>query len=198
MARGAGRAVAGACSCRARRCSCAMAAAPATASPAPRRDGTIGPDLSHIGSRADARRRHPAQRRRDHRPLHRRTRVDQARRRRCRPSRMLPEDDIAAIAAWLKGLNDGRRAKPDRRQSDARRARGETSCAPVWANPRGWRYWTSVNNTQVGLWYGCSGLRLHAVRRRAGAARCARSSPCPTTTSSRPISSTRPSRCTAR
>lgn len=23
----------------------------------------------------------------------------------------------------------------------------------VWANPKGWRYWTSVNNTQIGLWY---------------------------------------------
>jgi len=23
----------------------------------------------------------------------------------------------------------------------------------VWANPTGWRYWTSVNNYQVGLWY---------------------------------------------
>ncbi|TKT76156.1 cytochrome c oxidase subunit I [Aquamicrobium sp. LC103] len=23
----------------------------------------------------------------------------------------------------------------------------------VWENPTGWRYWTSVNNTQVGLWY---------------------------------------------
>jgi heme/copper-type cytochrome/quinol oxidase subunit 1 len=24
----------------------------------------------------------------------------------------------------------------------------------VWANPKGWRYWTTVNNTQIGLWYG--------------------------------------------
>ncbi|TIP25541.1 MAG: cytochrome c oxidase subunit I [Mesorhizobium sp.] len=24
----------------------------------------------------------------------------------------------------------------------------------VWANPAGWRYWTSVNNYQIGLWYG--------------------------------------------
>ncbi|MCF6119531.1 MULTISPECIES: cytochrome c oxidase subunit I [Mesorhizobium] len=24
----------------------------------------------------------------------------------------------------------------------------------VWANPTGWRYWTSVNNYQIGLWYG--------------------------------------------
>ena len=26
----------------------------------------------------------------------------------------------------------------------------------VWANPSGWRYWTSVNNAQVGLWYGAT------------------------------------------
>ena len=26
----------------------------------------------------------------------------------------------------------------------------------VWQTPSGWRYWTSVNNTQVGLWYGAA------------------------------------------
>ncbi|MFC3204613.1 cytochrome c oxidase subunit I [Aquamicrobium soli] len=26
----------------------------------------------------------------------------------------------------------------------------------VWDNPSGWRYWTSVNNFQVGLWYGAA------------------------------------------
>jgi len=30
----------------------------------------------------------------------------------------------------------------------------EAQLRAVWANPRGWRYWTSVNNTQIGLWYG--------------------------------------------
>ncbi len=30
----------------------------------------------------------------------------------------------------------------------------EAQLREVWANPPGWRYWTSVNNTQVGLWYG--------------------------------------------
>ena len=24
----------------------------------------------------------------------------------------------------------------------------------VWRTPSGWRYWTSVNNTEIGLWYG--------------------------------------------
>ena len=23
----------------------------------------------------------------------------------------------------------------------------------VWATPRGWRYWSAVNNTEVGIWY---------------------------------------------
>jgi cytochrome c oxidase subunit I+III len=22
----------------------------------------------------------------------------------------------------------------------------------TWATPRGWRYWSAVNNTEVGLW----------------------------------------------
>ena len=23
----------------------------------------------------------------------------------------------------------------------------------VWAQPKGWRYWSAVNNTEVGVWY---------------------------------------------
>ncbi len=34
------------------------------------------------------------------------------------------------------------------------KAAEEAQLRAVWASPRGWRYWTSVNNTQVGLWYG--------------------------------------------
>jgi len=30
----------------------------------------------------------------------------------------------------------------------------EEQLRAVWSNPSGWRYWTSVNNTQIGLWYG--------------------------------------------
>ncbi|PWE52101.1 cytochrome c oxidase subunit I [Metarhizobium album] len=37
-------------------------------------------------------------------------------------------------------------------QSD--KAAEEAQLRAVWENPSGWRYWTSVNNTQVGLWYG--------------------------------------------
>jgi cytochrome c oxidase subunit I+III len=29
----------------------------------------------------------------------------------------------------------------------------EARLRKVWENPAGWRYWTSVNNTQIGLWY---------------------------------------------
>ena len=32
----------------------------------------------------------------------------------------------------------------------------EAQLRAVWGNPSGWRYWTSVNNTQVGLWYGAT------------------------------------------
>jgi cytochrome c oxidase subunit I+III len=34
------------------------------------------------------------------------------------------------------------------------KAAEESQLRAVWANPSGWRYWTSVNNTQIGLWYG--------------------------------------------
>ena len=26
----------------------------------------------------------------------------------------------------------------------------------VWQAPKGWRYWSAVNNTEVGLWYTCA------------------------------------------
>ncbi len=37
---------------------------------------------------------------------------------------------------------------PEEQASQAERLR------KVWATPKGWRYWTSVNNSQIGLWYG--------------------------------------------
>jgi cytochrome c oxidase subunit I+III len=37
--------------------------------------------------------------------------------------------------------------------SDKERAAQTERLRKVWENPRGWGYWTSVNNTQVGLWY---------------------------------------------
>ncbi len=37
---------------------------------------------------------------------------------------------------------------------DEDKAAEEKRLRTVWSNPTGWRYWTSVNNTEVGLWYG--------------------------------------------
>ncbi len=42
---------------------------------------------------------------------------------------------------------------PDR---DGAKAAEEAQLRAVWANPTGWRYWTSVNNYQIGLWYGAT------------------------------------------
>ncbi|MGE0213459.1 MAG: cytochrome c oxidase subunit I [Parvibaculaceae bacterium] len=39
---------------------------------------------------------------------------------------------------------------------EAERKAQEGRLRAVWANPKGWRYWTSVNNTQIGLWYGAT------------------------------------------
>ncbi|MGF9692383.1 cytochrome c oxidase subunit I [Rhizobium sp. 0TCS1.26] len=36
------------------------------------------------------------------------------------------------------------------------RAAQETRLRDVWRTPSGWRYWTSVNNSEIGLWYGCT------------------------------------------
>ncbi|MCO5731726.1 cytochrome c oxidase subunit I [Rhizobium sp. SSA_523] len=36
------------------------------------------------------------------------------------------------------------------------RAAQERRLRDVWRTPSGWRYWTSVNNSEIGLWYGCT------------------------------------------
>ncbi|MFK0276321.1 cytochrome c oxidase subunit I [Ensifer sp. NPDC090286] len=43
--------------------------------------------------------------------------------------------------------------RPTERLADAERSAQAERLRKVWANPTGWRYWTSVNNTQIGLWY---------------------------------------------
>ena len=40
------------------------------------------------------------------------------------------------------------------RGSDEEARAQEARLREVWKTPSGWRYWTSVNNTMVGLWYG--------------------------------------------
>jgi cytochrome c oxidase subunit I+III len=43
--------------------------------------------------------------------------------------------------------------KPPPRASEELRRDQETRLRAAWETPSGWRYWTSVNNTQVGVWY---------------------------------------------
>ena len=38
--------------------------------------------------------------------------------------------------------------------SSEERGAQEAELREVWRTPSGWRYWTSVNNTDIGLWYG--------------------------------------------
>ncbi|KQS71449.1 cytochrome B [Rhizobium sp. Leaf371] len=40
--------------------------------------------------------------------------------------------------------------------TDEERAGQEERLRKVWTTPSGWRYWTSVNNTEIGLWYGAA------------------------------------------
>ena len=40
--------------------------------------------------------------------------------------------------------------------SPEERAAQEKRLRDVWRTPGGWRYWTSVNNSEIGLWYGCA------------------------------------------
>ncbi|AYM66019.1 cytochrome c oxidase subunit I [Agrobacterium fabrum] len=38
--------------------------------------------------------------------------------------------------------------------SSKEREMQEAQLREIWRKPSGWRYWTSVNNTEIGLWYG--------------------------------------------
>ncbi|MDX6749781.1 cytochrome c oxidase subunit I [Geminicoccaceae bacterium 1502E] len=43
---------------------------------------------------------------------------------------------------------------PASRESELERRRGqEERLRAAWATPKGWRYWSAVNNTEVGVWY---------------------------------------------
>ena len=41
---------------------------------------------------------------------------------------------------------------PDQEDEEVRRGQ-EERLRKVWAAPKGWRYWSAVNNTEVGIWY---------------------------------------------
>jgi len=47
-------------------------------------------------------------------------------------------------------MTDAARPEP----STEERKSQEAELRAVWRTPSGWRYWTSVNNTEIGLWYG--------------------------------------------
>ncbi|MFN7101654.1 MAG: cytochrome c oxidase subunit I [Pseudorhizobium sp.] len=42
--------------------------------------------------------------------------------------------------------------RPNQDDEDVRRGQ-EERLRTVWAAPKGWRYWSAVNNTEVGIWY---------------------------------------------
>jgi cytochrome c oxidase subunit I+III len=50
-------------------------------------------------------------------------------------------------------MNEHGDAEPDE-EARAQEAR----LREVWKRPSGWRYWTSVNNTMIGLWYGATAM----------------------------------------
>ncbi|MBW6390620.1 cytochrome c oxidase subunit I [Billgrantia antri] len=49
-------------------------------------------------------------------------------------------------------MND-RTYSHDERDDRARREAQERRLSAPWQTPRGWRYWSAVNNSEVGLWY---------------------------------------------
>ena len=132
---------------RARGRSLPMAAAPATASAAPRPTAAVGPDLTHVGVAPTIGAGTLPQHRRHPRPLHRRSRRGQAGGEDAGLRHADRRRHRAASPPGSRGSDDARR------RTEAERQAQESSCATPGRRPTGWRYWTGVNNTQVGLWY---------------------------------------------
>ena len=44
-------------------------------------------------------------------------------------------------------------ATHDGRDAEELRKGQEERLNKVWETPKGWRYWSGVNNTEVGVWY---------------------------------------------
>ncbi|WP_192843810.1 cbb3-type cytochrome c oxidase subunit I, partial [Aureimonas sp. D3] len=55
-----------------------------------------------------------------------------------------------SMAAELNAMR--RPEDPDQEDESVRKAQAERLIA-VWDSPKGWRYWSDVNNTTVGVWY---------------------------------------------
>ena len=51
------------------------------------------------------------------------------------------------------GQEMAQRVKRSATRDEKRRAEQERRLSIAWAVPQGWRYWSAVNNTQVGQWY---------------------------------------------
>ncbi|MCA9134489.1 MAG: hypothetical protein KDA45_15070, partial [Planctomycetales bacterium] len=59
------------------------------------------------------------------------------------PSGSLPAESSSAVSKAASGADSWVEALDERGQR----------LLQVWAKPRGWRYWSAVNNSEVGLWY---------------------------------------------
>jgi cytochrome c oxidase subunit I+III len=78
---------------------------------------------------------------------------------------------------------------------EVRRAQAER-LLQAWKTPIGWRYWSAVNNSQVGLWY--TAMTFFFLLFGGVLALLMRIQLAVTTPSSPPNSTTKPSRCMAR
>ena len=62
--------------------------------------------------------------------------------------------ELRALAAYLASLDERAAARTRTRGRDPAEKRAqEERLQQVWAAPKGSRYWSAVNNTEVGLWY---------------------------------------------
>ena len=112
--------------------------------------GRIGPDLTGLGARQAIGAGALANTDRQYRPLHPRSAFNQTRHQDAR----LP-DDTRDRPSSHRGLSE-MAVMGDALTIEAavNHQTEEAQLREVWSNPTGWRYWTSVNNTQIGLWYG--------------------------------------------
>ena len=66
---------------------------------------------------------------------------------------MLPPEDLQALAAYLDGLEcQDPEPLTQAPSAEVQRAQ-EERLLKAWKTPEGWRYWSEVNNSAVGLWY---------------------------------------------